>query len=78
MEELISIIVPVYNTESYLRQCLDSLRGQTHNKMEVILVDDGSQDRSGEICEEYSGKDRRFFTLHQKHAGALAARITEA
>lgn len=76
MEELISIIVPVYNTESYLRQCLDSLRGQTHNKMEVILVDDGSQDRSGEICEEYSGKDRRFFTLHQKHAGALAARIT--
>lgn len=51
---LISVIVPIYNVERYLRQCLDSLINQTYNELEVIMVDDGSKDSSGKICDEYS------------------------
>lgn len=74
MEDLISIVVPVYNVEKYLRQCLDSLSVQTYQNLEIILVDDGSTDHSGEICEEYAGMDRRFCVIHQKNEGALTAR----
>ncbi|MBQ9729962.1 MAG: glycosyltransferase family 2 protein [Clostridia bacterium] len=71
---LVSIIVPVYNVENYLRQCVDSLRAQTYQKIEIILVDDGSTDSSGTICEEYAAIDERVIVLHQKNAGQGAAR----
>lgn len=74
MSKLISVIVPVYNVEKYLPQCLDSLLCQTYKNLEIILVDDGSTDGSGEICESYARKDRRICVIHQKNAGAGAAK----
>ena len=65
----ISIIVPVYNTSKYLRNCLDSLVSQTLSDIEFILVDDGSTDNSGEICEEYAANDSRFKVIHQQNGG---------
>lgn len=73
-EELISIIVPVYNAAPYLKTCLDSICRQTYEKLEVILVDDGSSDESGEICDAYEKKDSRFHAFHQENQGVLAAR----
>lgn len=70
----ISIVVPVYNTESYLRECLDSILAQTFEDFEVILVDDGSKDKSGEICDEYAKRDSRFKVIHKQNAGVSAAR----
>lgn len=70
----ISIIIPVYNTESYLRNCLDSLIAQTFTEYEVILVDDGSQDLSGIICDEYAQQDKRFKVIHKSNAGVSSAR----
>ena len=72
----ISIIVPVYNTSKYLRNCLDSLVSQTLSDIEFILVDDGSTDNSGEICEEYAANDSRFKVIHQQNGGSAAARQT--
>ena len=60
MEPLISIIVPVYNVESYLAKCLDSILAQTYSNLEIILVDDGSKDSSGLICDLYAEKDHRI------------------
>lgn len=60
MESLISVIIPVYNTESYVRVCLESLVEQTYTNFEVIMIDDGSTDNSGEICQEYTERDSRF------------------
>lgn len=74
MDELISIVVPVYNVEPYLRQCLESISIQNYKNLEIILVDDGSTDRSRDICEEYAGKDKRFYVIHQGNAGVCAAR----
>ncbi|MCM1313382.1 MAG: glycosyltransferase [Bacteroides sp.] len=71
---LFSIIIPVYNTEKYLRRCLDSILAQTYNKWECILVDDGSNDNSGAICDEYSDKDLRFHVFHKDNAGVCSAR----
>ena len=71
---LISVIIPVYNTEEFLEKCLDSLRVQTLQNYEAILVDDGSTDSSGEICEKYTCLDYRFQVIHQKNAGVSAAR----
>ena len=62
---LISVIVPVYKVEAYLPRCLDSILGQTWEELEVILVDDGSPDRCGEICEEYARKDPRVQVIHK-------------
>lgn len=72
----VSIIVPVYNTEKYLHRCIDSILRQTLTDIEVILVDDGSFDSSGKICEEYARKDSRIQVIHQKNAGAAVARNT--
>ena len=70
----ISIIIPVYNVEKYLRECLDSVVNQTFSDLEIICVDDGSTDSSGAILEEYAAKDSRFVVLHQSNAGQSTAR----
>ena len=70
----LSIIVPVYNVETYLRQCLDSILAQTFEDFELIVVDDGSTDRSGEICDEYAAIDRRIVVIHKNNGGLADAR----
>lgn len=70
----VSIIVPVYQVEKYLRQCIDSILAQTFTDFELILVDDGSKDQSGEICDEYAAKERRICVIHQANQGPGAAR----
>lgn len=70
----ISVIVPVYNTEKYLDRCIRSIINQTFSDFELILVDDGSKDNSGFICDEWEKKDSRIKVIHQKNAGAGAAR----
>lgn len=72
----ISIIVPVYKVERYLRQCLDSIEAQTFCNWECILVDDGSPDGSGAICDEYAARDSRFRVIHRPNGGLSAARNT--
>lgn len=74
MKDLISVIVPVYNVEEYIRECLNSIINQTYKKLEIILIDDGSTDKSGEICEEYMAKDNRIKVIHQGNAGLSDAR----
>ena len=74
MEELISIVVPVYNVEKYLGKCLDSILGQTYQNLEVIVVDDGSTDHTGSICDEYGRKDPRVVVIHQDNQGVSAAK----
>ncbi len=74
MKELISVIVPVYNTEMYLDRCVESIINQTYKNLEIILVDDGSTDGSGRICDAYKTKDKRVKVLHQKNSGPSAAR----
>lgn len=76
MEPKISVIVPIYNVAPYLRKCLDSLRNQTMKEIEVICIDDGSTDKSGEIAEEYSKVDERFRVIHTENRGLSAARNT--
>lgn len=71
---LISIIIPVYNAEKYLRQCLESIQQQTYPDWEAILVDDGSSDGSAAICDEYAQKDGRFRVVHQQNGGVSRAR----
>ena len=70
----ISIIVPVYKVEQYLRRCLDSIASQTFTDWECILIDDGSPDKSGVICDEYAKRDSRFRVIHQENKGVSAAR----
>lgn len=72
--DLISVIVPVYNVEKYLRKCVDSLIDQTYINLEIILVDDGSTDGGGKLCEEYAAKDARIQTIHRANGGQSAAR----
>lgn len=73
-KQLISIIVPIYNVENYLRQCLDSVLGQTFKNFEVLLVNDGSSDSSGDICREYVEKDSRFHYFEKENGGLSDAR----
>ena len=70
----VTIAVPVYNVESYIKRCLDSLLIQTLKEIEIILVDDGSTDDSGQICDTYSEKDNRIKVLHKKNGGLASAR----
>ena len=70
----ISVIIPVYNVEGYLLQCLDSVLSQSYADLQIILIDDGSIDRSGEICDAYAAKDSRVVVIHQKNGGAAAAK----
>lgn len=69
-----SIIIPVYQAEKYIRRCLDSVVNQTYKEFEVVIIDDGSTDRSGAICDEYAAKDKRIRVFHQKNKGVTAAR----
>lgn len=71
---MVSIIVPVYNAEKYLCKCLDSISAQTFQDWECILVDDGSPDRCGEICDEYAAKNTRFKAFHKTNGGSVSAR----
>lgn len=71
---LISIIVPAYNVERYLTVCLSSIEKQTYQNFEVILIDDGSKDSTGDICDAIAAKDNRFKVIHQKNRGVSAAR----
>ena len=71
---LISIIIPVYNVEIYLERCIESVINQTYRDLEIILIDDGSTDKSGEICDSYADTDRRIVVAHQENAGPSAAR----
>ena len=71
---LITVIIPVYNVENYLSECLDSVLNQTYENIEVFLVDDGSVDRSGIICDEYSSRDKRIKVIHKNNTGAAASR----
>ena len=73
--ELISIIVPVYNVEQYLPKCLDSIINQTYKNIEIILVDDGSTDNSGKMCDEYAYSDTRVRVFHKENSGVVEARI---
>ena len=70
----LSIIVPVYNAEKYLRECLDSILGQTFTDFELVLINDGSSDKSGEICDEYAQKDERVRVIHQENHGVTFSR----
>lgn len=70
----ISIIIPIYNVEEYLPQCLDSIVNQTYHNLEIILIDDGSPDNCGAICDEYAGKDARVIVIHKENGGVNTAR----
>ena len=72
--ELISVIVPIYNVENYLRMCLDSIQNQTYKNFECLLINDGSPDNSAEICREYAAKDSRFRYFEKENGGVSSAR----
>lgn len=74
MRPLISVIVPIYNVENYLRQCIDSIISQSYENLEIILVDDGSKDNCGKICDEYAAKDSRIIVIHKENGGLSSAR----
>ena len=73
-QPLITVIVPVYNVEKYLRRCLDSIIRQTYQNLEILCIDDGSIDNSGEICEQYAARDARIKVIHQENQGLSTAR----
>lgn len=76
MSPLVSIIVPIYKVEAYLRRCLDSIVNQTYTNLEIILVDDGSPDNCPQICDEYAAKDNRIIVIHKENGGLSDARNT--
>lgn len=71
---LVSIIIPIYKVEPYLRRCLDSVLNQTYSNLEIILVDDGSPDKCPQLCDEYAAKDNRIIVIHKKNGGLSDAR----
>lgn len=72
--ELVSVIIPIYDVENYLRQCVDSVIKQTYSNLEIILVDDGSPDRCPVICDKYAESDSRIKVIHKKNGGLSDAR----
>ena len=74
MDDLISVIVPIYNVEPYLRKCVDSIIHQTYRNLEIVLVDDGSPDNCGKICDEYAKQDNRIVVIHKTNGGLSDAR----
>ena len=74
VEKLVSIIIPVYNVEKFLNECVDSVLTQTYKNLEILLVDDGSTDNSGIICDDYLSKDQRIKVIHKKNGGLSSAR----
>lgn len=73
---LIGVIVPVYKTEKYIAECIESILAQTYTNFRLILVDDGSPDAAGTICDEYAAKDSRITVIHQKNAGGYTRKST--
>lgn len=74
MKDLISVIIPVYNIEKYLNECLDSVINQSYNNLQIIIIDDGSTDKSGIICDEYANSDSRIIVKHKENSGVSASR----
>lgn len=74
MDNKISVIIPVYQVAKFLPRCIESVRNQDHNNLEIILIDDGSTDGSGAICDYYAAEDSRIRVIHQENAGAAAAK----
>ena len=74
MTPKISVIIPVYNTEKYLHRCIDSVLAQTYQDFELLLIDDGSKDSSGAICDEYAAKDTRVRVFHKENGGVSDTR----
>ncbi len=72
----VSVIVPVFNAEKYIRVCLDSIQMQTYKDYETIIVDDGSTDASGSICDQFAERNQRFQVIHKKNEGLICARKT--
>ena len=73
-EPLVSIVVPIYNSEKYLKECIDSIITQTYKNLDILLIDDGSLDSCPEICDEYSKKDARISVVHKENNGVSCAR----
>ena len=73
IQPLISVIIPVYNVEQYLEQCMTSVLCQTYTHMEILLIDDGSSDNSGRLCDEYAVQDKRVRVLHRENGGLMSA-----
>lgn len=76
MKQLISVIIPAYNIEQYIERCLESVCGQTYSRLEIIVIDDGSTDGTGNIIDELAKKDSRIITIHKENGGVSAARNT--
>lgn len=74
MSDLVTIIIPVYNVEKYLPQCIESVINQTYKNLEIILINDGSSDSSGKICEKYAEVDKRIKVIHKENGGLSTAR----
>ena len=74
MSDKISVVVPVYNCEEYISECIESILGQTYKNIELILVDDGSKDKSGEICDNFAAQETRIKVVHTENRGVSAAR----
>ena len=73
---LVSIVIPVYNSEKYLSECIDSILSQRYSNIEILIIDDESKDNSMQICREYEASDKRIKILHQKNGGIGKARNT--
>ena len=71
---MVSVIVPVYKVEDYIRECIDSILAQTYSDFELILVDDGSPDNCGRICDDYAKRDNRIKVVHKVNGGLTSAR----
>ena len=71
---MVSVIVPVYQAEKYLKYCVESLEKQTYQNIEIILIDDGSTDKSGNLCDQYAKNNSKIQVIHKKNSGVSAAR----